>query len=104
MTRAEWATVCGDDAPPELPEYLFALDESFTSGPHRVILCREDVREALGKERSQSLPLSTLLGRRVFVPRQMLAAQLQRLLAAAEAREDFEIALVPRSAFAKLKL
>ncbi|MDL2220762.1 helix-turn-helix transcriptional regulator [Eubacteriales bacterium OttesenSCG-928-N14] len=104
MTRAEWAEVCGADAPPELPEYLFAEDEVFTPGPHRIILCREDVREALTKERSQSLPLSTLLGRRAFVPRQMLTTQLKRLLAAAEIREDFEIALVPRSAFAKLKL
>lgn len=104
MTRAEFAQVCGRQAPPPLPDWLFPQEEAFAAGPHRILLCREDVHEGLAGARRQHEALSALLGRRAYVPREMLAAQLRRLLAAMARREDFEVALVPRSAFKKLEI
>lgn len=107
MTRDEFEQVAGDDTARmlgKLPDYLFSDTGQFAPGPHRVILCREDVQEALATARRQSEPLSEVLHRRAFVPRDMLAAQVKRLLTAMERRADFELALVPRSAFAKLEL
>jgi len=86
-----------------MPEYLLHSG-TFAQNAHQIILCREDVREGLLKTRRQNEPLSALLHRRAFIPRQMLAAQLERLLAAMGQNEQFEVALVPRSAFAKLSV
>jgi hypothetical protein len=68
------------------------------------ILCREDVREGLLKERVKNEPLSALLHRRAFLSRGTLAAMLERLLKAMSQYEEFEVALLPQSAFAKLEL
>ena len=103
MTQEEFASVEGENAPP-LPNYLFSSSETFAAGPHRLILCRDDVREGLQKARRKNEPLSELLGRTAYISSTMLAAQLQRLLAAMETNEDFEVALMPRSAFKKLEL
>lgn len=103
MTRAEWDEVRGRSPAPPLPEYLFAGD-GFTGGPHRVILCREDIRDALSVQRHKHEALSVLLNRRAFVPHEMLTAQLRRLLLAMSTRDAFEVALVPRVAFEKLRL
>lgn len=102
MTRAEYDTIRGQDTP-AVPDYLFA-EKGIAAGRHRIILCREDIREGLQKARRMHEPLTTLLGRRVFISREMLAAQLQRLLEAMASREDFEVALVPRVAFTKLQM
>lgn len=104
MTQAEFREVLGEDVAPPVPEYLFRESADFAPGPHRVILCREDVRDALAKQRRRHDALSALLGRRVFVPKQMLAGQLTRLLDAMRERKDFQVALMPRVAFEKLQL
>lgn len=104
MHMDEYRQVLGGDAPPDFPEYLFLDEDRLAPGPYRIILCREDVREGLVQERRQHEVLSALLHRRAFVPRSMLRRQLQRLLAAMEARDDVEVALVPRIAFRKLQI
>lgn len=110
FTQEEFAAISGGDAP-ALPSFLFArkpafgdIPGGFAPGPHRIILCREDVRAGLAGHRRQHEVMSEVLHRRAFVPSGMLAAQLRRLLAAMAAREDFEVALVPRVAFARLQL
>jgi hypothetical protein len=95
--------VAGKDVPP-IPDYLFSDSEAFTAGPHRIILCRDDVREGLQKARRKNEPLSELIHRTIYIPNIMLAAQIRRLLAVMETNEDFEVALMPRSAFGKLEL
>lgn len=102
-TRHEALAVAGEDGLPALPAYLLRENSSFAVGPHKIILCREDVREGLGKARRMHEVLSAVLHRRAFVPREMLAAQIKRLLAAMEERDDFEVALMPRTAFEKLE-
>ncbi|MDL2294664.1 hypothetical protein LJC60_08580 [Ruminococcaceae bacterium OttesenSCG-928-D13] len=103
MTRAEFAQVAGAERP-ELPEYLFSAQGDFAPGPHRLILCREDVRDGLAKQRRQHEALSKLLHRRAFVTREQLTAQLRRILGAMDERDDFAVALVPRVAFESLQL
>ena len=103
-TRAEWKRVAGKTAPPAIPDYLFREKAAFGPGPHRIILCREDVREGLLQARRANEPMGELLHRPANVPRAMLAAQLKRLLDAMRKCEDFEVALMPRSAFKKLEL
>ncbi|MDL2328058.1 hypothetical protein LJC64_05370, partial [Ruminococcaceae bacterium OttesenSCG-928-A11] len=103
MTRAEFGQVAGADRP-VFPEWLFPEQAGFAAGPHRLVLCREDVRDGLAKQRRQHEALSALLHRRAFVTRDQLTAQLRRLLEAMEAREDFEVALVPRVAFESLQM
>lgn len=105
MTREEYAQVVGNatQAPP-LPEYLFAGHSGFANGPHRLILCREDVRDGLVKQRRQHEVLSEVLHRRAFVTREQMTAQLNRVLAAMDGRSDFEVALVPRAAFERISV
>jgi transcriptional regulator with XRE-family HTH domain len=102
MTQKEFHEILGADAPPDIPDYLFG-DGCFAPGAHRIILCREDIQEGLKKERRMHEPLSALLHRRAFATRELLAKQLSRLMDAMNAREDFEVALVPRTAFLKLQ-
>lgn len=104
VTMAEFKEIVGKDRMPDIPEYLFAQSTSFAPGPHKIILCREDVREAIAKQRRAHEAFSLLLGRRAFVTRYMFRKQMERLLAAMSAREDIEVALVPRVAFTKLQL
>ena len=104
MTKSEFETVLVKDEPPVIPAYLFRAEEGFAQGIYKIILCRDDIREGLLKERSANEPLSMLLGRRAFLSRATLAAMLSRLVCAMEQNELFEVALLPRSAFAKLEL
>lgn len=103
MTRDEFISISGKEAPC-IPDYLFNSDGSFASEQHQIILCREDIQEGLAKTRRRNEPLSELLHRTAYVPREMLAKQLERILAAMEENPDFEVALMPRSAFNKLEL
>lgn len=104
MTRSEWDDLRGNDESPALPPYIFSEDEPFSLGSHRIILCKEDIREALAQTHTRSLPLSLLLHHDVFVTKEMLINQIKRLHDTMEAWEDFEVALVPRAAFTKLGL
>ncbi|MDL2258429.1 hypothetical protein LJC42_04675 [Eubacteriales bacterium OttesenSCG-928-K08] len=103
MTQKEFAEVLAGDPPPDMPGYLFSKSNHFAPGPHKIILCREDVREGLQKERYMHKPLSALLHRRAFVTRDMLAKQLSRLVDEMNSREDFQVALMPKTAFQKLQ-
>ncbi|MDL2218991.1 hypothetical protein LJC04_01455 [Ruminococcaceae bacterium OttesenSCG-928-O06] len=103
MTRAEFDQVAEGRAP-ELPAFLFAGDAGFAPGPHKLVLCAEDVQEGLLKSRRMHEALSEVMGQRAFVPQSMLRAQLRRILAAMAQRDDFEVALVPRVAFASLQM
>lgn len=102
MTTSEFAQILGEDIAPELPQYLFPKNTEFEKGPYRIILCKEDVRDGLKKERRMHEVLSSLLQRRVFVPRDMLKNQIRRLLEAMK-RDDVEVALIPKTAFDKLQ-
>ena len=102
--RSEAITVAGPDTYLYLPRYMLSDDGVFAPAPHKIILCREDVQAGLAKARRMHEVFSTMLHRRAFVPRDMLAAQLRRLLNAMEQREDFEVALMPRTAFENLGL
>lgn len=104
MTKAEFEAVKGSGDLPSFPRYLFADDETFAESAHRIILCKEDICEALSQTRRKNEPMSTLLGRNVFIPKKVLLAQLQRLLEAMKQNEDFEVAIMPRSAFKKVEL
>jgi hypothetical protein len=105
MTKAEFESVLvAKDGSLAMPDYLFRDEGGFAQGEYKIILCREDVREGLLKERARCEPLSALLHRRAFLSRRTLAAMLRRLLEAMEQYEGFEVALLPRSAFAKLEL
>ncbi len=104
MTHGEFDAVRGTTKGPDFPAYMLRDTPDFAPGPHRIILCREDVREGLAAQRQMHDALSALLGRRAFVPRQMLAAQIGRLVEEMSERDDFEVALVPRAAFEKLQL
>ena len=102
-TKSEFAEIVGKDTPPTLPEYFTPDSVAFSSGPHKIILCREDVREALMQNRRMHETFSKILDRRAFIPRGILTAQISRLLAVMERQDNFEVALVPRVAFAKLQ-
>lgn len=104
MTKAEFDHVKGSSETPPMPDYLFADTEEFAKGAHRIILCKEDIREALQHSRSKSEALSDLLHRNAYIPKKILVEQLERLLKEMKEREDFEVALMPRSAFKKLEL
>ena len=104
FTNKEAEAVAGHSVLPALPDYLFCGAEANAAGPHRVILCREDVRDGLSKKRRMHEVMSALLHRRAFVTQDMLAAQMRRLLRAMQERDDFEVALMPKSAFEKLEL
>lgn len=104
MTKEEFAELVGSDVSPTIPDYLFNEGGGFTSGAHRIILCREDIKEGLLDEYRPNPTLSKLLKKDVRVPRTMLAAQLKRLLSAMKKNKDFEVALIPRSAFKKLEM
>ena len=99
FTRAEAIGVAGADSFPVLPRYLLQADAGFCPGPHRIILCREDLHEGLMKERRMHEVASAILHRRAFVPQRVLRAQIQRLINAMEEREDFRVALIPRFVF-----
>lgn len=103
MTQEEFERAAGGGAS-RFPGYLFSADGAFSKGKHRIILCREDVRQGLKKERRMHEVLSAILGRRAFVTRDMLAAQLERLVRAAQQHDDFEVALMPKTAFKKLQI
>ena len=110
LTDEEFAQMPGAKNAPPVPEYLFSRapryshESNFAHGSHRIILCREDVREALTKARRLNEPLTMLLGRKTYIPKNTLIMQLRRILAAMAENKHFEVALVPRSAFAKLEL
>lgn len=104
MTKEEFSEIVGNDVSPVVPDYLFNDSDTFATGVHRIILCREDVREGLLNEQHHNLPLSKMLGKDVQVPRSVLAAQVKRLLVAMKKNKEFEVALVPRTAFNKLEM
>ena len=104
FTGKEAEAVAGYSSLPPFPDYLLRNGATYSPGPHKVILCREDVREGLSKERRMHEVMSALLHRRAFVQRDMLAAQLRRMLSAMRERGDFQVALMPKSAFSKLEL
>ena len=104
MTKPEFEATLGKDASPAIPDYLFRAEEGFAQGEHKIILCRDDIREGLKKERVLNVPLSALLHRRTFLNQGTLKAMLTRLLKEMEKNEQFKVALLPRSAFAKLEL
>lgn len=104
MTHQEWESLCGDQAPPPLPDYLFSENAVYSFGSFRVILCREEIQAGLNKARLLNKPLSKLLHRKVYVPQEMLRNQLKRMIDAMENNPSFEVALMPRSAFGKLEL
>ena len=103
-TQKEWRELCGKEPPPPLPEWLFSADGVFENAPHRLALCREEVQAGLAQNRRLHGPISDILGRKVYLPRKMLAAQLGRILDAMGQNPQFEVALVPRSVFQKLEL
>lgn len=88
----------------KLPNELFADVGMSSMHAGRLILCREDVRESLAKERRKHEVFSELEGKRLFVRRETAAMQLRRLLRLMEEWEDFEVALVPRLAFNRISL
>lgn len=102
MTRTEFMEVAGGDAP-DLPEYLFSPDGQMPEVPCRIILCREDVREALARGTYEYNPLNRLTGRSVLLPAALLRRLLERVLSAS-GRDDFQIALMPRVAIKALGL
>lgn len=104
MTHTEVDTVRGRDSLPPLPDYLFSDTGMFDNGSYRLILCREDMQDGFVRQRFMHGPLSTLLGRRAFITKEMHIAQTRRLLSAMKAHSDFQVALVPRVAFDKLKM
>lgn len=104
MTQEEFVRLLGNTPMPRMPSYLLQETEQFSRGAHHVILCREDVRDALAGSPTPHAALSMLLHQDVFVPREVTAAQIVRLLTAMEKREEFEVALVPRVAFEKLQM
>lgn len=104
MTKKEFSRLQGNEKPPLLPDYLFGESSNLPEGSYRIILCRDDMQEGLMKERRQNEPLTALLHRRAFVTRQMLTAQIVRLLDLMGQNENFEVALIPKSAFDKLEL
>lgn len=85
------------------PSYLFSSGGELSPGPHKLILCLEDVRKSL----TQSTPsgvLGDLMQKPVSIPKDLSATLMKRVLALMEERSDFEVALVPRVAFKKMQL
>ncbi|MDL2254594.1 hypothetical protein LJC49_11140, partial [Ruminococcaceae bacterium OttesenSCG-928-I18] len=105
-TRAEFEAAIGGDAPGVPAALLWPQDEAQTgpSMPVKLILNKDAVRTALQKQRTAHEVFGKVAGRRVYLPREILAAQLARILHAAEVRDDFEVALVPQKAFEKIGL
>lgn len=104
MSAEEWSRICKKNAAPALTEYLFCKEAAFVQAPHKIVLCREDVQMGLSMDCQRSVPLSEAIGSKLTVPREILAAELNRLVEAMEKNPDFEVALMPRSAFEKLEL
>lgn len=104
MTKAEFDEIRGSSEAPPIPDYLFADEAVFAQGAHRIILCKEDVHDALKHTRKKNEALSILLQRKTYVPRKILVDELERLLQAMKEHDDFEVALMPYSAFKKLEL
>ncbi|MCL1873978.1 MAG: hypothetical protein FWF85_07670 [Clostridiales bacterium] len=104
ITKNEWRLLCENKTPPPLPEYLFRETEELAPGPHRIIFCREDIREALSRKYTRHHLLSALLHNDVIIRREMLSKQLNRLLDTMKQRGNVEVALLPRIAFKKLQV
>ncbi len=87
-----------------VPRYLFNKSNLFLEGEYYIILCREDVRDGLLLERRRHEVFSDVLYDEIFVPSGILSGQLRRLLKAMDSNENFNVALMPRSAFKKLNI
>lgn len=84
-----------------MPDYLFWPEGGYNV-PVQLSLERESLRHALSRERTVHDFYSEVCGRKVYVPREMLAAQLARVLEQLQVSEDFEVALMPKKAFDKI--
>lgn len=87
-----------------VPELFVQPEYDCPNLPIRMILCVEDMQEALRKKRRLNKVLSQVLKRRVYVSSEILRKQLSRILHAMTMHEQFEVALVPRAAFEKIGL
>lgn len=89
---------------PDIPDYLFASEEGFSNFSNKIILCREDIIESLSAKEIEHGVISMLLGKRASVQKKIIEDSLKRLLIAMEQNENFQVALMPRVAFNKLRL
>ncbi len=101
MRQNEFKSIAGKDKA-DVPKCLLQPDEGFPQVPIKLILCRDDLLEALCKERKLNVPISEVLGHRAYIPSNTLKRQLSRLLEAMQERSDCEVALVPKCAFDRI--
>ncbi len=101
LRQNEFKSIAGKDKA-DVPQCLLQPDEGFPQVPIKLIMCREDLLEALCKERKLNVPISEVLGHRAYVPSNTLKRQLSRLLEAMQERNDCEVALVPKCAFERI--
>lgn len=103
MTVEEFKNLSGKQSL-DFPAYLFSKDGAFPDGPHKFILCYEDVRRALSQPKTANGALGMLMQKLVSVPHELHAEMVRRVLAMMEERSDFQVALVPRVAFRKIQM
>lgn len=104
MTKDEFHQIAAKSELPDIPDYLFRDSIDFSSGAHKIIFCREDLREGFSKERRMQEPVSSLLHKRSFVPQKMLNNQIRRILSAMDSNHDFQVAIVPKIAFERFSM
>lgn len=104
LTKQHWQLICkGHNAPP-IPDYLFRSTESYPTAPHRIILCREDVFAGLTQTKITNEALSNLLGQPIIITQAIFRNLLEDLLMEMRHNKQFQVALVPQSAFQKLEI
>lgn len=85
------------------PNYLFSRGGELSPGPHKLILCLEDVRKSLTRASTPSGVLGDLMHKPVSMPKEMSVTLMKRVLTLMEDRHDFEVAIIPRVAFKKIQ-
>ena len=89
---------------PDIPDYLFSTEEDYLNAPHRIILCSEAIKECLMSKETELEVLSLIFGRKIYAKREKMIEIVKKLLFAMSQNDSFQVALMPRIAFSKMRL
>ena len=104
ISKAELLDIFGEEDTSFIPDFLFCTEDAYTYANHKIILCREDIKEGLSMPSRKHEVLSLIFGREVHITREQLRKQLEKMLDEMAKNENFQVALMPRVAFNKLKV
>lgn len=104
LTKDEVLEISGEEDISFIPDFLFCTEGAYTNLSHKIILCKEDIKEGLSNPSRKHEVLSLIMGREVHIKKEHLRKQIERILAEMSSNKNFQIALMPRIAFNKLKV